>query len=155
MDIPSVPYVALYGSHEGIWRKEAVVLLSRAGVPFFDPTDREAWSRITEETGDALQDEVDRLVKKQRDALLGASAVVFYLARSQGMSPAARFELGLLAASSIPVFLHVAPDAGGRNYVWAQAKFSPNLRPFPSLNEAVLAAIDGFKSPSTARPGKA
>ena len=146
MEIPTRPYVALYGSHAGDWRRRVAGLLRQHGVPFFDPTDRKAWARITPETGDARQGEVDTLVEKQRRALLGASAVIFHLARAEGNSPAARVELGyLMGLGTIPVYLYVAPDCAGRNYVWAQARLSPTTWVGYSLKETAETALLAFR----------
>lgn len=145
MEIPGLPYVALYGSHVGEWRQEVAGILEAGGVPFYDPRDPR-WRNVTEETGDELQDVVDELVEVQRRALLGAAAVLFYVARADGNSPAARFELGMLSRMpETPVFVHITEDTVGRNYLFAQVKLSPHFRWCPSLLAAAEAVTAWYR----------
>jgi len=142
MTRPSHPrgtYVALYGSLGAEWRHRAKVLLDAARVPWHDPTDAR-WEGITRENGDAHQGLINQLVAEEHEALLGASCVVFHLA---GNTPslAARFELGMLAGRGLETFVHVEPDAEGRNYVWAVTTLYPHLVRCDSLEEAVRRAI--------------
>lgn len=141
MPIPARPYVALYGSHVGSWRQDHKPLFESRGVAYFDPIDP-AWGEIDHENGDRKQPLINRLVETQRQAMLGAAAVLFYLGETKENSPAARFELGMLSMSSIPVFLHVDPVCRGRNYAFAQQRLSPNIQLFSSLQAAAEAAIE-------------
>jgi hypothetical protein len=144
MTLPSHPrgtYVALYGSHGAGWRLRAKALLDAAHVPWHDPSDAR-WEGITHENGDANQGVIDGLVAEEQDALLGAGCVVFHFAGNQP-SLAARFELGVLAGRGVRTFVHVEPDAQGRNYLWAAVKcYRPHLEPCDSLEEAVRRAIE-------------
>uniref|UniRef100_A0A7S2QSN1 TIR domain-containing protein n=1 Tax=Chlamydomonas chlamydogama TaxID=225041 RepID=A0A7S2QSN1_9CHLO len=145
MQLPSRPYVALYGSNtEYKWRVEAAARLQAHGVPCYDPADQR-WQQVTEQTGDQQQRLVDELVTVQRHALTHAACVLFHMARVEGNSPAARFELGMLSCMpQLPVFLHVAPDTLGRNYVWAQARLSPNFQTFETMDHALDAVMDWY-----------
>ncbi len=159
MAIPRAPYVALYGSHTGDWRKVVVARLSAAGFGHYDPTD-ENWKGVDEENGDAKQNLIDKLVARQYEALRGAACVVFHLAAAMRWreappapgvakpngtpvaAPAARFELGLLAGlGAPPVFVHIEPDVVGRNFLWAYVQQRPNLVRCQTLDEAGERAI--------------
>lgn len=151
MEIPTHPYVGLYGSHSGDWRSSAIERLSKAGITFYDPTDA-AWSRIDETNGDRLQPEIDTLVAKQHLGLLSAACVVFHLARRKtrnGVTSdtdvtaalAARCELGFLTGRGIPTFVHIENDVEGRNYLWAQIALYGHMKRCDTLGEAVLASI--------------
>lgn len=141
-------YVALYGSHGGGWREECKRRLDAAGVAWHDPTDSR-WRDITHDNGDRHQPLIDQLVAEEQEALLGAGCVIFHVAGAEeggGEPPAslaARFELGLLAGRDpkVPTFVHVAPDALGRNYLWAAIRRAPHLVRCNSLEEAVRRAI--------------
>jgi len=143
-------YVALYGSHGGSWRETCKRRLDAAGVAWHDPTDPR-WQGITHENGDRHQTLIDEMVAEEQEALLGAACVIFHLAgaeESGGEPPAslaARFELGLLAGREtrrIPTFVHVAPDAMGRNYLWAAVRRTPHLVRCDTLKDAVRRAIE-------------
>lgn len=141
-DHPVGTYVGLFGSHGGDWRARCRRLLDEAGVPWHDPTDPR-WEGIDHDSGDRQQALVDELVAEEHAALLGARCAVFHLRGGDPPPPslAARFELGLLAGRRIPTFLHVEPDAVGRNYLWAAAKLYPGVTTCDSLDEAVEKAV--------------
>lgn len=134
--------MALYGSRGQGWRDEVEARLDAAHVPWHDPTDAR-WEGVTHDNGDAHQALIDALVAEEHEALLAAGCVVFHLAG--GTPPpaalAARFELGLLAGRGVPTFAHVAPDALGRNYLWAAMKQHACLVRCDSLEEAVRRAV--------------
>lgn len=144
---PSGTYVGLYGSHGGQWRREACALLDAAGIPWHDPTDPR-WNGITHENGDQHQALIDQLVAEEHEGLLGAGCVVFHIGGGPDppVSLAARFELGLLAGRGTPTFLHVEPEALGRNYLWASSSRFPNLVRCDSLAAAVGRAIEMMRS---------
>ena len=155
MDIPSLPYLGLYGSHSGNWRALAISKLSKAGVPFYDPTDL-GWKRINEGNGDLLQHDINVLVAKQHLALVGATCVIFHLARRKTLDGvtsdtdvtaalAARCELGFLTGRGIPTFVHIEPDVEGRNYLWAQLAPYAHMTRCNTLEDATMNAIAYFK----------
>ena len=151
---PPDAYIGLYGSHSGDWREHCARRFASWGIATFDPTDTDSWARVTDETGDQLQDLVNTLVARQHEGILGASAVVFHLARrwsSVGPSDprvhagdltafAARAELGFLAGAGIHTWVHIEPDVLGRNYLWALCSLYPSLRRVSSLEEAMEGA---------------
>lgn len=149
MKIPSRPYIALYGSHSGDWRAECRSMLDERGIPWYDPTDLR-WRAITEETGDAQQRAVNRLVAKQHRALLGATCVVFHLAarhRDDGhalTSFAARSELGFLIGRGIQTFACIESDIEGRNYIWGAMRLYPHMVRCRTLADATRRAGDYF-----------
>lgn len=149
MAIPRRPFVGLFGSHIGAWRSGVAADLTAAGVASFDPTDPR-WKRIRESTGDALQPLVDRLVAKQLRAIEASACIVFFIGGDDGgrdgrktclHSPAARCELGLLAALAKPTFAYVEPTAIGRNYLWALMRRHPTLVRCDGLAQARDRAI--------------
>lgn len=155
MTLPAHPprtYVALYGSHAGDWRQRCIERLEAAGVPWHDPSDP-SWQGITHDNGDRLQDLVDRLVEEEQRGLLEAGAVVFHLAGGPDppASLASRVELGLLAGREIPTFVHVDPEALGRNYVWATLRLHSHLARCESLEEAVDGAVESLRGRALSR----
>lgn len=152
--IPRSPFFALYGSHSSDWRDRVARRLDERGIASFDPSDSR-WRKITPETGDDLQELVDRLVARQWLALQQACGVIFHLGASHvdpetnhyGNHPAARFELGLIAGCpNLPAFVHVSGEADGRNYLRAQLHLHRHLRSFDTLEEATEAAIQWFQA---------
>ncbi|PTL85910.1 nucleoside 2-deoxyribosyltransferase domain-containing protein [Vitiosangium sp. GDMCC 1.1324] len=139
---PAGTYVALYGSVGEDWRRRARALLDAANIPCHDPTDPR-WRGITHENGDQHQELIDQLVAEEHDGLLGAGCVIFHLVGGPEAPPslAARFELGLLAGRGIATFVHVDPDAPGRNYIWAAIKRHPHLVRCDSVEDAARQAI--------------
>jgi hypothetical protein len=144
---PAGTFVGLYGSHGSEWRREAKAVLEAAGIPWHDPSDPR-WDGITHENGDQHQALIDQLVSEETEGLLCAGCTVFHLAGGPRAptSLAARFELGLLAGRGLPAFVHVEPDALGRNYLWAAMTWYPNLVRCSSIAEAVRGAVERVRS---------
>ncbi|MCY1083647.1 nucleoside 2-deoxyribosyltransferase domain-containing protein [Archangium lansingense] len=140
---PAGSYVGLFGSAGEDWRRRAKVLLDAANVPWHDPSDPR-WQGITHENGDQHQVLINKLVAEEHQGLLRAGCVVYQL--TGGSEPpaslAARFELGLLAGRGLITFVHVEPEALGRNYIWAVLKQYPHLVRCDSLEDAVQRAIE-------------
>ena len=140
---PAGTYVGLYGSLGEDWRCRAKALLDVARVPWHDPSDSR-WQGITLENGDQHQALINELVAEEHEGLLKAGCVVYQL--TGGSEPpsslAARFELGLLTGRGIDTFVHVEPEALGRNYIWAAVKQYPHLVRCDSVEEAVQRAIE-------------
>jgi hypothetical protein len=156
MDIPDVPYVALYGTEYGDWRKIPAAALDSAAVAWYDPTD-EAWAGIDETNGDIRQREIDALVEKELRALEGASCVLFQMTlgrgRSGGVASAAprslasRFELGFAAGKRIRTFAHIGPGVEGRHYLLAQMRLcSTWMTSCASLDEAISCALEFIRT---------
>jgi hypothetical protein len=167
MDIPSKPYVGLYGSHSGDWRSVCARALSNYQISWYDPTDKQ-WDDITDENGDSYQTLIDELVAKQHQGMLNASCVVFHLAQTKSYSYeenkpkpedkgqvltafAARCELGFLIGSGIQTFVHIEKDVRGRNYLWAAMKNYKHMVRSQTLEEATgqasdyILSLDSFK----------
>lgn len=152
MPIPDEPFVGLYGSHTGPWRRPVIRKLQQAGIRYFDPTDSAAWSEINDDNGDEKQPQVDELVEKQHQGMLQAQCVVFHLARWRDPADpsgkkdevcafAARCELGFLTGRGIPTFVHIDNDVLGRNYLWAEMKLYAHMHRCDSLEDAADQAI--------------
>lgn len=135
MDIPSAPYVALYGSNSGDWRKAVTPALDAANIPWFDPTNDE-WDGIDWHNGDALQAKIDRLVKREQDALLGARCAIWHIGKriieadvDTGKTTeafASRLELGVLLGRGLKTWVVVEDDVTGRNYLRAAVAAHPS-----------------------------
>ncbi|WP_437723502.1 hypothetical protein [Sorangium sp. So ce861] len=164
MEIPPTPYVAVYGSNSGDWRDGVIAALAAAGLSWFEPSD-DGWATIDAASGDARQAEIDALVAREHRGMLGASCVIFHLARRKvvGGAPtgettvalASRCELGFLTGRGIRTFAHVEPDVEGRNYLWAQMALYPGwMTRCASLDDATARAIAFIRSRSRG-PGDA
>jgi hypothetical protein len=162
MDVPLMPYVALYGTAHGDWRQSAAAALDHAGVAWYDPTEA-AWASIDETNGDVRQSEIDVLVKKELSALTGASCVVFHLTGGEGpgtrvagsapRSLASRFELGFVAGRKITTFVHIEPDVEGRHYLLAQIRLcGASMTSCTSLDAAVASAVGFMRQPPNMNP---
>ena len=144
---PEGRYVAVYGSYGQDWRARVQEILDASGVPWHDPSDPR-WDKINFDNGDQMQDLVDELVRDEHEALLRAGCAVFHFAGGQKppLSLATRFEIGLLSGCRVPGFVHVAPEALGRNYIWAAIRQYPHLVRCSSLEEAALRSVDWWLS---------
>ncbi len=171
MDIPSSPYVALYGSNSGDWRAAIAARLDAANIPWFDPTNDE-WNGIDWHNGDALQAKIDRLVKREQDAMLGARCALWHIGRTirEGVVDtgktteafACRLELGVLLGRGLRTWVVIEPDVTGRNYLRAAAGAHPSASVCESDEEAtekLIAWWQGYTAPATsvedARSGSA
>ena len=166
MRIPIRPYIGLYGSHSGDWRRSCERALKELGIAFYDPTDVR-WKSISEATGDRQQSIIDRLVAKQHRGMLRAMCVIHHLAAHVRYADpanrpkpddtgreipafAARAELGYLMGRGIRTFSHIEPDVAGRNYFWAAMKDYPHVTRVHTLDEAVELAAAYFFEAGTA-----
>jgi hypothetical protein len=155
VEIPSEPFVALYGSNSGDWREQVATALRHASVAFFDPLEPR-WASIDTANGDAMQALVDELVDREHRALEQARCAIFHVARAvvvKGEATgdtvaalASRVELGFLAGRGIAAFVHVEPDVEGRNYLWAVCRRYPHLERCDSLVAATDAAIRAMRT---------
>jgi hypothetical protein len=128
VNVPSAPYIALYGSNTGAWRAKITPLFDAAQIPWFDPTNNE-WDAINWSNGDRLQPTIDRLVKREQDALLGARCALWHIGRTifEGDTPtektteafASRLELGVLLGRGLKTWVVIEDDVTGRNYLRA------------------------------------
>jgi hypothetical protein len=152
-EIPQVPYIGVFGSHDTGWRREVLHQLREAGVVAFDSTN-EGWQGINEENGHQRQSEIDALVAWQRRAILGAAVIVAKLAAERpqvralgaGQSLASRYELGLFDGLGKPAFVYLEPGLIGAHYLRAAMALSPQVRECESLEQAVRSAIEAFRA---------
>lgn len=128
MEIPSGPYVALYGSNSGDWRSAITPRLDAANIAWFDPTNDE-WNDVHGSNGDALQEKIDRLVKREQDALLRARCAIWHIGKRVTVNGAdtgktteayaCRLELGVLLGRGLKTWVVIEDDVTGRNYLRA------------------------------------
>ncbi len=160
MDTPSAAYVALYGSNSGDWRTVVTRALDAKGIAWFDPTNDE-WNAIHSHNGDALQATIDRLVKREQDALLGARCAIWHIGRTireRGADTgktteafASRLELGVLLGRGLKTWVVVERDVTGRNYLRAAVSAHASAELCESDEEAVERAIAWWESAPTQR----
>jgi|LakMenEpi03Aug12_release.lakeMendotaPanAssembly.Ray.scaffolds.fasta_scaffold437961_2 hypothetical protein len=159
-ELPAVPFIGLFGNHHNNWRNWATELLNEFGLGadrVYDSTDP-GWRVVSDGNGDDLQPWVDELVERQHRAMRSAVAIVFSLDSrtriwpesdctldqaipqvegvSEGKLFAARCELGWLAGIGKPVFVWIADDLKGRNYLRAVARLYPSIRLTQNLHVA-------------------
>lgn len=155
MEVPAVPYIALYGSNNGAWRAPVTAMLDREGIAWFDPTNDE-WDSIDWSNGDTLQPTIDRLVKREQDALLGARCALWHIGRTifDGDKPteksteafASRLELGVLLGRGMKTWVVVDDDVTGRNYLRAAVRAHAMAVLCANDREAAGQAIAWWKS---------
>jgi hypothetical protein len=162
MELPTAPYVGIYGSQSGDWQDAVKAALDAAGLAWYDPTD-EGWAGIDASNGDARQAEIDALVAREHRGLNGAACVVFHLARREvrrlvptgktSASLTSRCEIGYLSGRGIRTFVHIEADVEGRNYLWAQIALYPRwMTRAATLDEATAGAIAFMVARTPASP---
>lgn len=160
-ELPTRPFVGLFGNHNNNWRKWVKKVLERNGIgenQVYDST-QDGWKVINDENGDAMQRWIDELVARQHEAMKAASCLIFSMdsrtrtwdlsnlsasasvpapSEEGGNILATRCELGWLAGIKKRTFVWVPDDLQGRNYLRAVIKLYPILVPVDNLYTACI-----------------
>lgn len=171
-EIPTKPYIGLFGNHHNNWLKWVMRVLDCQGVSanqIYDSTDR-GWRIVNDLNGDELQDWITELVKRQHAAMSQATCIIFSMDTrnriwnldnltedfavptaiddAMGSIFAARCELGWLAGKEkVKTFVWIPDDLVGRNYLRSVVTlYRNNLDPVANLYQASLQAAKHLSS---------